>query len=152
MKTIDQFRSTNHFCITTDLNDFTAIANFFGAKNVIAVAQGDDLCRYTVRAFTKDRCQLVDYEVTVLGNVKIVDQVLINQLRKPEARRLPSDHGVEGEYLVQVYQPAAGDDIDYYDLNGTKCHGHVNLVTATELFLTDNDTNENVKLNLAWEK
>jgi len=81
MKTINEFRRTEKFCITNSISDLVKIAEHFGADNIIAFANdGDSGLTYTIRAFTKDRCELRDYLVKVLGDVQIVETVLVNTL------------------------------------------------------------------------
>ena len=81
MKTINQFRWTNKFCISgADMEQLTRLGNYFCRENgytLVAVANDDEPCKYTVRVITKEGAA-VDMRVELYGTTpRVVEQAVI---------------------------------------------------------------------------
>lgn len=78
MKTIDQFRETHKFCISSvDVKKMNQVIEFFESEerngNVCYIANNDpDKFEYTVRVDYDDK--LIDYVVKVSIRVRIIEQ------------------------------------------------------------------------------
>lgn len=80
MKTADQFRSTNAFCITGGLvSDLAKISARFG-RGLVAVARDTITDSYIVRVAEETR--LVDYRVEVITDARILEETTITHLSK----------------------------------------------------------------------
>lgn len=80
MKTLDKFRDTKAFCITSlDVNALVKVACFFGSDLIAVANDVEDPFRFTVRAFRRGpTTDLVDYAITTEpGDAEIKDMVVI---------------------------------------------------------------------------
>ena len=84
MKTINEFRSTNKFCITGNhLDHFARIVAFFEKRNerVEAIANEDESCEYTVRV-SSDR-GVFDHRIVTAGCVCIHESYTVCDFSAP---------------------------------------------------------------------
>jgi hypothetical protein len=80
MKTINKTRSTSNFCIHSGhLHALAKIGQRFG-RQLVCVAYDNSTEEYTVRV--AEDLRLVDYRITVLVDVRILEETLICKLSK----------------------------------------------------------------------
>ena len=84
MKTVNQFRFTNKFCITAGhIKDLAMIHDFFNksGNSLVAIGNDDKIDEYTVR-YTTSKGGVFDARVRVFAGVKILESVTIVSERK----------------------------------------------------------------------
>jgi hypothetical protein len=76
MKTLNQFRSTDKFCITNpSIGHLAKIAEHFG-RDLITIGCDNDDFIYTVRTSNSDG--LTDYRIKVYDSVQIIEKIAVH--------------------------------------------------------------------------